>query len=62
MVTTFAIPVYQNHVVAAKSTKFNVYYRLVSNWVRAELARLQTLLAGGATAAEVSIARLETAE
>jgi prepilin-type N-terminal cleavage/methylation domain-containing protein len=62
VVTTFAIPAYQNYVVAANSTKANVHYRRASNWVRAELARLQTLLAGGATAAEVSTARLETAD
>jgi prepilin-type N-terminal cleavage/methylation domain-containing protein len=62
VVTTFAIPAYQNYVVAANSTKVNVHYRQASNWVRAELARLQTLLAGRATAAEVSTARLETAD
>ncbi|NCF43199.1 MAG: prepilin-type N-terminal cleavage/methylation domain-containing protein [Proteobacteria bacterium] len=62
VVTTFAIPAYQNYVVAANSTKVNVHFRQANNWVRAELARLQTLLAGGATVAEVSTARLETAD
>ena len=53
VVTTFAIPAYQNYVVSANSTKLNVHYRQAISWVRAELVRLQTQLAGGEATAEL---------
>ena len=47
VVTTFAIPAYQNYVVSANSTKLNVHYRQAISWVRTELVRLQSRLAAG---------------
>ena len=60
VVSTFAIPGYQNYVVSANSTKLGVHYRQASNWVRAEMVRLQSRLAGGGDSAQVSAARDET--
>lgn len=62
VVTTFAIPAYQNYVVSANSTKLNVHYRQGVNWTRTEMARLQTQIAGGADVAEIEDARDEVAE
>ena len=62
VVSTFAIPAYQNYVVSANSTKLGVHYRQASNWVRAEMVRLQSRLAGGGDSAQVSAARDETSE
>ena len=53
VVTTFAIPAYQNYVVSANSTKLNVHYRQAVSWVRTELVRLQTRLASGEATAEL---------
>lgn len=53
VVTTFAIPAYQNYVVSANSTKLNVHYRQAISWARTELVRLQTQLASGEAAAEL---------
>jgi Tfp pilus assembly major pilin PilA len=53
VVTTFAIPAYQNYVVSANSTKLNVHYRQAISWVRTELVRLQTRLASGEATADV---------
>jgi len=53
VVTTFAIPAYQNYVVSAKSTKLNVHYRQAVSWARTELVRLQTQLASGEATAEL---------
>lgn len=50
VVTTFAIPAYQNYVVSANSTKLNVHYRQAISWARTELVRLQTQLASGEAA------------
>jgi prepilin-type N-terminal cleavage/methylation domain-containing protein len=62
VVTTFAIPAYQNYVVSANSTKLNVHYRQGVNWVRTEMARLQTQIAGGADVAAIEESRDEVAE
>ena len=62
VVTTFAIPAYQNYVVSANSTKLNVHYRQGVNWVRTEMARLQTQIAGGADLATLEETRNEVAE
>ena len=62
VVSTFAIPAYQNYVVSANSTKLGVHYRQASNLVRAEMVRLQSRLAGGGDSAQVSAARDETSE
>lgn len=62
VVTTFAIPAYQNYVVSANSTKLNVHYRQASNWVRSEFVRLQTRLSGGGTLALLSAQRDEASE
>lgn len=62
VVTTFAIPAYQNYVVSANSTKLNVHYKQAVNWVRAEMARLQTRIAGGGDLAAIEDARDEDAE
>jgi prepilin-type N-terminal cleavage/methylation domain-containing protein len=59
VVTTFAIPAYQNYVVSANSTKLNVHYRQGVNWVRTEMARLQTQIAGGADLATLEETRNE---
>ena len=53
VVTTFAIPAYQNYVVSANSTKLNVHYRQAISWVRTELVRLQSRLAAGAATADL---------
>lgn len=53
VVTTFAIPAYQNYVVSANSTKLNVHYRQAISWVRTELVRLQSRLAAGEAAADL---------
>ena len=53
VVTTFAIPAYQNYVVSAKSTKLNVHYRQAISWVRTELVRLQSRLAAGEATADL---------
>lgn len=53
VVTTFAIPAYQNYVVSANSTKLNVHYRQAISWVRTELVRLQTRLASREATADV---------
>ena len=53
VVTTFAIPAYQNYVVSANSTKLNVHYRQAISWARTELVRLQTQLASGEAADEL---------
>lgn len=62
VISTFAIPAYQNYIVSANSTKLGVHYRQASNWVRAEMVRLQSRLAGGGDSAQVSAARDETSE
>jgi prepilin-type N-terminal cleavage/methylation domain-containing protein len=62
VVTTFAIPAHQNYVVSANSTKLNVHYRQGVNWVRTEMARLQTQIAGGADLATLEETRNEVAE
>ena len=54
VVSTFAIPAYQNYVVSANSTKLSVHYRQATNWVRAEVVRLQTKLANGGDSALLS--------
>ena len=48
VVSTFAIPAYQNYVASANSTKLGLHHRQASNWVRAEMVRLQSRLAGAA--------------
>ena len=53
VVTTFAIPAYQNYVVSANSTKLNVHYRQAISWVRTELVRLQSRLAAGEATADL---------
>jgi Tfp pilus assembly protein PilE len=53
VVTTVAIPAYQNYVVSANSTKLNVHCRQAISWVRTELVRLQTRLASGEATADV---------
>ena len=53
VVTTFAIPAYQNYVVSANSTKLNVHYRQAVSWVRTELVRLQSRLAAGEATADL---------
>ena len=62
VVSTFAIPAYQNYIVSANSTKLSVHYRQASNWVRAEMVRLQSRLTGGGDSAEISAGRDETSE
>ena len=62
VVTTFAIPAYQNYVVSANSTKLNVHYRQAVNWVRTEMARLQTQITGGADLSAIEATRDEVAE
>lgn len=62
VVSTFAIPAYQNYVVSANSTKLGVHHRQASNWVRAEMVRLQSRLAGGGDSAQVSETRDEASE
>ena len=62
VVSTFAIPAYQNYIVSANSTKLSVHYRQASNWVRAEMVRLQSRLIGGGDSAEISAGRDETSE
>jgi prepilin-type N-terminal cleavage/methylation domain-containing protein len=62
VVTTFAIPAYQNYVVSANSTKLNVHYRQGANWIRTEMARLQTQIASGADLAAIEQTRDEVTE
>jgi prepilin-type N-terminal cleavage/methylation domain-containing protein len=62
VVSTFAIPAYQNYIVSANSTKLGVHYRQASNWVRTEMIRLQSRLAGGGDRVKVSAARDQTSE
>ena len=62
VVTTLAIPAYQNYVVSANSTKINVHYRQAVNWARTEMARLQTQIAGGADVAAIETTRDEAAD
>lgn len=40
VVSTLAIPSYQNYVVSANTTELGVHYRQASNWVRSEMMRL----------------------
>ena len=62
VVSTFAIPDYQNYVVSANSTKLGVHHWQASNWVGAEMVRLQSRLAGGGHSAQVSEMRDEASE
>ena len=60
--STFAIPAYQNYIVSANSTRLGVHYRQASNWVRTEMIRLQSRLAGGGDRVKAIAARDQTSE